>query len=124
MLALPRLISVVDDDAGVRAALGNLIRSIGLTAALFATPEAFLQSPLLAHTACLISDVELPNMSGFALYESLRAAGHDMPVIFITAASDEGFRERAARMGAAALFEKPFLPDAMIGSIAHALLTP
>lgn len=124
MPPLPQLISVVDDDSGVRAALGNLIRSVGLTAALFATPEAFLQSPQLALTACLIADIELPSMTGFALLESLRKAGHRMPVIFITAASDDAFRARAAQIGATALFEKPFRPDAMLGSIEHALVTP
>lgn len=115
------LVSVVEDDAAVRTALGGLIRSLRLPVALYATPRGFLQSPRLAATTCLIADIELPAMTGFALYESLRAAGLRMPVIFMTGAADEAYRRQAARLNAAALLEKPFLPSAMVGAIGHAL---
>ncbi|CAG9172507.1 response regulator transcription factor [Cupriavidus pampae] len=115
------LISVVEDDPGVRTALGGLIRSLRLPVALYATPRAFLQSAKLAATTCLIADIELPLMSGFALYASLLAAGYRMPVIFMTAAADDACREQAALLHAAALLEKPFLPSAMVGAIEHAL---
>ena len=63
------LIAVVDDDASLRGALRNLLRSVGYRAAVFASAEEFLQASQLQATACVIVDVRMPGMSGLELQQ-------------------------------------------------------
>jgi FixJ family two-component response regulator len=102
------LISIVDDDDTVRAATESLVRSLGFDARTFASAESFLQSSSLQATRCLILDVQMPNMSGIELQERLSELGFEIPIIFITAYSDEAVRQRAMEAGAAAVLLKPF----------------
>ena len=101
-------LSIVDDDASVRAATARLLRSMGFSAHAFASAKEFLSSAQLHETACLIADVEMPGMSGIELQGHLIAAGHTIPTIFITAFPDERVRERAMSAGAIDVLSKPF----------------
>src|ERR1044071_9515622 len=94
------LISIIDDDASVRAATNNLVRSVGYSACMFASAEAFLQSTQLEDTACVITDVQMPEMSGLELQLHLRAKGSRVPCIFMTAFPEESVRARAMKDGA------------------------
>src|ERR1700738_5213476 len=78
-------VAIVDDDAGVRAALEDLLNSSGLRTRSFPSAEAFLQSVGGAEPACLILDYRLPGMSGLELHRELQAKGRAIPVIFATA---------------------------------------
>jgi len=102
------VISIVDDDASVRAATNNLVRSHGYSAHTFASAEEFLQSAHLNDTSCVIADVQMPVMSGVELLTLLRAKGHGMPFIFITAFPEENVRARALKAGAICFLAKPF----------------
>jgi FixJ family two-component response regulator len=86
------VISIVDDDESVRTATNSLMRSLGFTAYTFASAEEFLRSLQLNDTSCLISDVQMPSMSGIELQRHLIARGHRTPIIFITAFPDESIR--------------------------------
>src|ERR1700716_2684600 len=86
------VISIVDDDASVRAATNNLVRSHGYSAHTFASAEEFLQSTHFNDTSCVIADVQMPTMSGVELLITLRTKGHSVPFIFITAFPDEDLR--------------------------------
>jgi FixJ family two-component response regulator len=101
------VISVIDDDEAVRVAIQSLLRSLDYDAHIFASAEEFLASRQLRHSSCVISDVQMPGLSGVQLQELLRAKGIHIPVIFITAHSDERVRERAMRAGAVAFVDKP-----------------
>jgi CheY-like chemotaxis protein len=79
------IISIVDDDESVRAAMSSLIRSLGYEAREFDSAEAFLASPHRHDTACLIADVHMPGMSGLDLQDVLLAGERVLPIIFITA---------------------------------------
>lgn len=107
---LPELpvISVIDDDASVRAAVNNLVRSLGYTVHTFASAEEFLRSAHLHATSCVITDVQMPVMNGVELQAHLHTQGHRMPFIFITAFPDEGIRARALKAGAIGFLTKPF----------------
>ena len=94
MTAVP-VISIIDDDASVRAATNNLVRSLGYTVHTFASAEAFLHSAQLNDTSCAIVDVQMPTMSGIELQSHLRAKGYRVPFIFITAFPEESARARA-----------------------------
>jgi FixJ family two-component response regulator len=115
------LVSVVDDDESVRRAVGRLIRSFGFTVVVFASAEEFLVSGHLRDTSCLILDVQMPGMNGLQLQAYLVKAGCAMPIIFITAYSDEKLKVQALQSGAADFLEKPFSDDALFHGIRRAL---
>jgi FixJ family two-component response regulator len=115
------MISIVDDDASVRQATQGLVRSLGYGAAVFASAEEFLDSDHVAATACLITDVEMPGLSGIELQSRLLADGHRFPIIFITAYPEERVRAKAEEAGAFGFFSKPFEEDCFIGCLARAI---
>jgi len=73
------VISVIDDDASVRAATNNLLTSHGYMVHTFASAEEFLQSTRLKDTSCVIADVQMPAMSGLDLLILLRTQGYRAP---------------------------------------------
>jgi FixJ family two-component response regulator len=101
------LIVIVDDDDVFRAALQNLVRSLGWGAQAFASAEAYLQSSLMNQTSCLIADMQMPKMNGLELHERLSTSGFDIPVIFLTAYPEETVRARALNAGAVCFLRKP-----------------
>ncbi|WP_042880198.1 response regulator transcription factor [Cupriavidus necator] len=123
MTATP-VIAIVDDDAPVRHAMGRLVRSFDLAVELYPGGQELLQSPSLGGIACVIADVQMAGMSGFALCEALRARGLRMPVIFMTAFAREGYEARARAAGAACFISKPFEDTEIIRCIEQALGAP
>ena len=115
------IISVIDDDASVRAATNNLLRSHGYTVHTFASAEEFLRSAQLNDTSCVIADVQMPIMGGVELLTVMRAQGSRVPFIFITAFPDESVRARVLKAGAIAFLAKPFAGPTLIGCLDTAL---
>ena len=115
------VISIVDDDEAVREATKSLVRSLGYRAATFCSAEEFLGSEQLEATACLITDVRMPGMSGVELHNRLIADGLSMPVVFISAFSDERVQEEILESGAIGYLHKPFDEDRLIEYIDMAL---
>jgi len=115
------MIAIIDDDESVRLATESLVRSFGFKTAVFASAEAFLTSSSLPDTDCLITDVQMPDMSGIELFEALRARGTTLPVIFMTAFPEERIRRRAQEAGAIGFLAKPFDGDTMMGFVFEAL---
>ena len=115
------IISVIDDDASVRAATNNLLRSHGYTVYTFASAEEFLRSAQLNDTSCVIADVQMPVMSGVELLTLMRAQGHRVPFIFITAFPEESVRARVLKAGAMGFLAKPFAGPTLIDCLATAL---
>jgi FixJ family two-component response regulator len=119
--AIP-VISIIDDDASVRAATHNLIRSLGYKVHMFASAEAFLGSEQLNATSCVIADVQMPGMNGVELQSHLRARGSRVPFIFISAFPEEAIRRRALRDGAICFLAKPFDGCVLINHLNTALI--
>ena len=117
----PRRISIVDDDASIREALKSLMRSVRYNVEAFASAEEFLASERLKDTDCLILDLYLPGMNGFELQNHLNGAGSDIPIVFITAHSDESSRQRALKGGAIELLAKPVRREALFKAIRSAI---
>jgi FixJ family two-component response regulator len=115
------VISIIDDDGSVRSAVGSLVRSLGFIARTFASAEEFLQSPHVNDTSCLITDVQMPGMSGLELQDRVSAEGHRIPFIFITAFPEERMRTRAMEAGALGFLSKPFDSQNLIKVIDKAL---
>jgi len=115
------IISIVDDDKSVRDATWSLIRSLGHSAATFASAEEFLESGSLRETACLIVDVQMPGMSGIDLQNHLIANGACPPMIFVTAFPNDQVQERALGAGAVGFLTKPFSEDGLVACLERAL---
>lgn len=120
-MSLPPVITIIDDDESVRVATESLVRSLGFGAKSFASAEDFLGSPMLGETACVITDVQMPGMSGVDLQNHLRARGDRTPLIFITAFPEERIRRQVDAGGAFGFLAKPFEGNAMIECIDRAL---
>jgi FixJ family two-component response regulator len=116
-----KVVAVVDDDEAVRVALEGLLRSAGLTARAFESAENFLESGLQLQTACLITDIRMPGMSGLELQAKLNAEHCRIPIVFITAHGDAQMRMQALRAGAVEFLAKPFNDEALLESVRAAL---
>lgn len=115
------MITIIDDDEAVRLATESLVRSLGLGARSFASAEDFLGSAERKRTACVITDVQMPGMSGVELHGRLRAEGDRVPLIFITAFPEERIRRQVDAAGTFGFLAKPFDGNAMIDCIDRAL---
>jgi FixJ family two-component response regulator len=118
---MPPLVAVIDDDNSVRESSESLLRSAGFAARVFDSAEQFLNSPYVRKAACLVLDVRMPGMSGPELRRNLLLEGYDVPVIFITAATDEEARARELTNGAVAYLTKPFDEEELLSAIHRAL---
>jgi FixJ family two-component response regulator len=121
--AKAKMVSIVDDDDLMRAALQGLLKSAGLPAQSFASAEEFLRSGHQHDTACLISDIRMPGVSGLELQAQLNAAHCRIPTIFITAHGDAKMRIQAMRAGAKEFLAKPFDDEALLASVRAAMET-
>ena len=115
------LISIVDDDPLARDGIRELIESLGYNAVTFSSAEHFLQSGVIAHTTCMITDLQMPGLNGLELQEALRSRGHGTPVIVITAFPNEIHRKRALNGGAAGFLSKPFDEASLIKCLTAAI---
>jgi len=100
-------IAIIDDDGAVREAMKLFMRSLGYHTSTFGSADEFLNSEQVDDTSLLITDVQMPGLSGIELQDWLIARGHRIPIIFITAYSDENVRIRAMKAGALAFLIKP-----------------
>jgi FixJ family two-component response regulator len=116
-----RLVVIVDDDDSMRSAVQDLLEAVGLPARGFVSAEEFLRSGKQQETACLITDIRMPGMSGLELQAQLNAERCRIPIIFITAHGDEKMRLQARRQGAVEFLAKPFDDDVLIDSVRAAL---
>ena len=119
-----KIVSIIDDDASVRAGMEALVSSIGFTACVFDSAEEFLRSSRIEDTSCLITDVQMPVMNGLELQRRLITQGRRIPIIFIKAFSEQSGRERALAGGALAYLEKPFAGETMTSLLRKAMEAP
>ena len=112
---------VVDDDVSVRESLSSLLRSAGMLVEVFASPLDFLAQDKHNDFSCVVLDVRMPGIDGFALQDKIAELGWDMPIIFITGHGDVPLAVRAMRAGAIDFLNKPFNDTDLLQAIALAL---
>jgi len=112
---------VIDDDARMRAALERLLKSVGLHAESFATPQDFLRHKLPDVASCLVLDVRLPGMSGLEVQRKLNERGASIPIVFITGHGDIPMTVEAMKSGAVEFLTKPFRDQDLVDAIQQAL---
>lgn len=115
------VVAVVDDDESVLESLPDLLRELGFAATAFASANEFLASADLALTRCLLLDVAMPGMSGPELQQALALRADKIPIIFITAQTDETIRQQVVEQGAVACLFKPFSEQELRAALAMAL---
>jgi FixJ family two-component response regulator len=115
------LVFIVDDDQGMRDALGSLLRSVGHRVEVFSAASDLLQSKLPDIVSCIVLDVRLPGLSGLDLQTELAEAGIRSPVIFITGYGDIPMSVRAMKAGAIDFLAKPFRDQELLDAVALAL---
>jgi FixJ family two-component response regulator len=111
------IIIVVDDDPGIRDALGSLLRSVGLQVRLLASVPEFLETGRPAGPTCLVLDVRLPGRSGLDFQRELVAAEIELPIIFITGHGDIPMSVQAMKGGAIEFLTKPFRDQDLLDAI-------
>jgi FixJ family two-component response regulator len=115
------VIGIVDDDESVRDSISSLLRSAGYKTESFESGEAYLNSDRASEPNCLLLDGRMPGLSGLQLQSELNRQKVSIPVIFITAHTNEQVRERALSEGAVAVLGKPFNDEVLLGTIDSAV---
>jgi len=116
----PRIV-VIDDDASMRKALDNLLKSVGFEVELFSSPQEFLQSGRPDRPGCIVLDVRFPGRSGLDMQRDLGAANARLPIIFITGYGDIPMSVRAMKAGAVEFLTKPFRDQDLLDAVGTAL---
>ena len=114
-------VALVDDEAPVRAALARLLRLADYAVMPFASGEAFLDSLAVHVPDCVLLDVHMPGLTGLQVQARLRAAGLDLPVVFITASDDADVERSALDAGGLCVLHKPFSSASLLAAVGGAL---
>src|SRR5260370_7960529 len=107
LLSNTPIVSIVDDDESVRAAMSSLVRSLGYKSCAFCSAEEFLTSPRLHDASCLITDVQMQGMRGLELQDELAVRRPDFPFILITPFADDQIRKPPHSPAAVTSFRTP-----------------
>lgn len=115
------LVCVVDDDAGVRDSLKDLLRAAGYRAAAFASAESFLDSVERRRCACVVADIQMPGLTGIELTKRVGAMMDAPKVILITGHLEDSWRERAMYSGADGFLRKPIEAGSLLGMLRRSI---
>ena len=117
-----RTVAVIDDDLPVLESLVNLLASSGYKAEPYSSAEQFLGADGLSRTSCIITDVEMQQMSGLDLLHHVMRGNSPVPVVIITGKPSENSETFYLERGAAAFFRKPVDGDALVDLLGSVLL--
>jgi FixJ family two-component response regulator len=115
------VVFVIDDDAGMRASIQGLLKSVGLQSEAFGTTQEFLRSKRPDGPSCLVLDVRLPGINGLEFQRDLADKGFRIPIIFITGHGDIPMSVKAMKSGAVEFLTKPFHDQDLLDAINQAL---
>jgi len=114
-------VAVVDDDPSVRRALERLLRASDFEASTFESGPALLAAVGSLRPACIIADLQMPEMTGLELHISLAEAGLRIPTIIVTAQDQGDYRQRCTAAGVAAYLLKPLDRNTVVSAISRAV---
>lgn len=111
------IVYLIDDDQSVRAAIEDLLASVGLSTRSFASTRQFVDEERSDQPGCLVLDVRMPGQSGLDFQRQMKSLGIHLPVIFITGHGDIPMSVRAMKEGAIEFLAKPFDEQALLDAI-------
>jgi FixJ family two-component response regulator len=114
-------VAIVDDEEGIRKALGRLLRAAGLEAYGYATGQEFLTAAAERRPDCVVLDLHMPGMSGLQVLRKLKATGLLLPIVVITAHDEPETREQCLSTGARAYLRKPLEDRLLLNAISAAM---
>jgi FixJ family two-component response regulator len=117
-------VAIVDDEEGIRKALGRLLRAAGLEAHGYANGQDFLTAAAERRPDCVVLDLHMPGMSGLQVLRKLKAAGLLLPIVVITAHDEPETREQCLSTGARAYLRKPLEDRLLLNAISAAMRPP
>lgn len=112
---------IIDDDRAVLRALTRLLRAHGFAVEAYDSPRAFLERPRPDETSCVVLDLSMPELSGLEVQQAVTQRGIDIPIVFLSGASDVPTTARAMRNGAVDFLVKPIDAEQLLAAIARAL---
>ena len=115
------MVFVIDDDDSVRDAITNLLEAVNIKAHAFASTEEFFRRGRPATSCCLVLDLQLPGTTGLQFQQSLRRAGIEVPIVFVTAFGDVPTAMRAVKAGAIEFLTKPFQKEDLLSAVYRGL---
>jgi len=118
------IVAVVDDDPAILRSLEYLLESADYRVRVFASGAELINSGYLAEVDCLVSDIDMPGMDGFALLQHVHAARPELPVVFITAYPETIKQLPADDQARSRVFTKPFRGPELLTAISEALRAP
>lgn len=113
----PRCVHVIDDDRDVRRSLSFMLGAGEFQSRPFASGQDLLDSLPQLHPGCVLLDVRMPEMDGFAVMAELTARGNEWPVIVMTGHGEVSVAVRAMKAGAIDFLEKPFDEALLLASL-------
>ena len=119
-----RTIAVIDDDLRVLESLMNLLASCGYNAEGYCSAEEFLESGGLQKSSCVITDVEMRQMSGLGLLHHINSTKIPLPVVIITGKPSENSESFYLEKGAVGFFRKPVDGDALVDLLERVCKNP
>jgi FixJ family two-component response regulator len=119
-----RTIAVIDDDLRVLESLINLLASCGYQAEGYSSAEQFLDSGGLQKSSCVITDVEMRQMSGLSLLHHIKSNASSLPVVIITGKPSENSESFYLEKGAVGFFRKPVDGDALVDLLERVCKNP
>ena len=117
----PELVHIVDDDPGLLRAISRLLRSHGYEPRTYNSAAEFLAGDVPAAGACLLLDLQMPELGGLETQELLTKRNHALPIVFITGHGDIPASVRAMKAGAVDFLTKPFEDEQLIAAIQAAI---
>jgi FixJ family two-component response regulator len=112
---------VIDDELSVRKGLGRLLRAAGYRVEIFASALEFLERAPKDEVACLVLDVQMPELNGLELQRALAETERPLSIVFITGYGDIPTSVRAMRAGASDFLSKPFDQKDLLAAVDRAL---
>lgn len=115
------VVYIVEDDSSFRKSVGRLIRGSGYDVVAFESASAFLAQESIQHPACLLLDVQLPDLDGLRLQEKINEQGTHLPIIFMTGHGTIPMSVQAMKRGAIDFLPKPFESVDLLRALGRAL---
>lgn len=114
-------VHIIDDDPAVRDSVTALLAAAGHAVRAYPSALAFLEGLPAAPPGCVLTDVQMPEMSGLELLAALAGRQSEFAVVVLTGRGDVPMAVEALKNGASDFLLKPYEPQALLDAVDHAL---